>query len=287
MTSTCYVFSKLYGHSVWLYTVKFKDYIILQISSGYISSTPIQQQVTTYCETNFVLAIFIGFNAVLRVQCFIIPIYIGVIFLSKYILYFITSVRSLMWYTTMFLLPNWRNGFDRWTGRWIGNWLDDSIQRIWTNNSMFYRAKCYILLPGLGQSPVSIQIGCWIADNIPVQKDLGILVEEKWIWAIILHLRPKKPVVSWVSKKKINLWTLCHKEGDSSTLHHSHKTWPGVKNPALSFSLKTEMDILEHIQKRATKVISGTPILWRKAEGVLGFLSLEKKELQEGLIMVF
>lgn len=106
-----------------VYTVKFEDYIILQLSSDYISSAPIQHQVTTYCETNFVLAVFIVFNPVLRIKYFMTSIR--------------TSVRSLIWYTTTFLLLNWRNGFDRWTGRWIKNWLNGSIQRVMTNNPMF------------------------------------------------------------------------------------------------------------------------------------------------------
>lgn len=109
--------------TVYVYTIIFEDYIILQLSSDYISSTPIQKQATTYCETNFVLAIFSIFNAVLRIQYFMTSIR--------------TSVRSLIGYTITLLLLNWKNGFDSWTGRWRWNCLDVSLQRVTTNNSMF------------------------------------------------------------------------------------------------------------------------------------------------------
>lgn len=108
---------------VYVYTIIFEDYITLQLSSDYISSTPIQKQVTTYCEINFVLAIFLIFNAVLRIQYFMTSIR--------------TSVRYLIGYAITFLLLNWRNGFDSWTGRWRWNWLNGSLKRVTTNNSVF------------------------------------------------------------------------------------------------------------------------------------------------------
>lgn len=77
----------------------------------------------------------------------------------------------------------------------------EDLDRLRNGFMKFYQAKCCILLSELEQSSISIQIGCWIAENIPVQKDLGILVEIKrsqfaaWKANCILGLKKNQNIV--------------------------------------------------------------------------------------------
>lgn len=56
----------------------------------------------------------------------------------------------------------------------------------------------------------------------------------------LLHICTPKSQLCPGFKKKKKLGTLGHEGGDSPTLHHSFKTWAGVRYPTLCSSLKTE-----------------------------------------------
>jgi len=47
------------------------------------------------------------------------------------------------------------------------------------------------------------------------------------------------------------------KRGDSAPLLRSGETAPGVLRPALETQHRTDMDLLEQVQRRATKMIRG------------------------------
>jgi len=163
----------------------------------------------------------------------------------------------------------------------------DRLERwAYVNRLKFKKAKCKVLHVGQGNPKHKYRLGGqWLESN-PEEKDLGVLVDEKlnmsWQCALAAQKADhilgciKRSVASRSREEILPLYSALVRAHLESCI----QLW--------SPQHKKGMDVLERVQRRTMKMISGLEHLsYEDRLRELGLLSLEKRRLQSDLIAAF
>jgi len=124
------------------------------------------------------------------------------------------------------------------------------------------------------------------------EKGVGVLVDEKLNMNVMRACSPEGQPYPGLHQKKRGQQV---KGGDSASLLCSGETSPGVLHPALepcvqlwSPQHRKDMDLLEQVRRRFTKMIRGLEHLFCEERlRKLGLFSLEKRRHRGDLIVAF